>query len=168
MLRTKGSHNYGFQPSLFRDGVLASLVAIFTGAFEFLAAFLIWPATAIVGALIRWQWPASYYVLGFLVVAPVMLGALLWVLSKQHEKGMAIHITTVAGLVSGLLFYIDLWGWTKFAIFLMVCGVPLLCLTLAIRIVMQNKREKGLDHIFDQAGVPGANMKIHKHEGKTL
>lgn len=163
MLRTKGSHNYGFQPSLFRDGVLASLVAIFTGAFEFLAAFLIWPATAIVAGIMRYVWPGSYYVLGFLVVAPVMLGALLWALSHEHERGMAIHITTVSVLLAALLFIIDLFGWSHFAIFLLVCGVPLLCLTLAIRIVMQNKREKGLDHIFDQAGVPGANMKIHRH-----
>lgn len=163
MLRTKGSHNYGFQPSLFRDGILASLVAIFTGAFEFLAAFLIWPATAIVAWLMRFEWPASYYVLGFLVVAPIMLGALLWTLAGGHEKGMAIHITTVSVLIATLLFVIDLFGWSHFAIFVLVCGVPLLCLTLAIRIVMQNKREKGLDHIFDQAGVPGANMKIHRH-----
>lgn len=162
--QAKVRHHYGFQPSLFREGVLAALLALFTGAFEFLAAFLIWPATAILAVAMHMAWPGSIYVIGFLVIAPVILGALMWVLSPGNDRGMGMHITAVAALVSALLITIDIGGFSKFAIFMLVCGIPLLCLTLAIHVVMRGKRTRGLDHIFDQAGIPGANIKIHRHD----
>lgn len=161
MLRAKGSHNYGFQPSLFRDGILTAILALFTGAFEFLAAFLIWPATAILAAVMRIEWPSSVYVIGFLVVVPVVIGAMLWTLAQKNDKGAAVHITVVSICLSALLIAIDVVGWAKFNIFMMVCGVPLLCLTLAIRIVMQNRKSSGFDHIFASAGADGGNLKLY-------
>jgi len=160
----KRRHHYGFQPSLFREGVLAALLALFTGAFEFLAAFLIWPATAVMSVVLHMEWPGSIYAIGFLVVVPVIIGALMWVLSPGNDRGMGMHVAAVSALVSALLITIDIGGFTKFAIFMLICAVPLLCLTLAIHVVMRNKKTRGLDHIFEQAGIPGANIKIHRHD----
>jgi hypothetical protein len=126
--------------------------------------FAMWPIVAALGVLMSMFWASSYYALIFIVVAVVVLSGLVFVLPPYGFNSTFIHGALTATGMGTLLFLIDLFGWTSFNIFMMVAAVPLICLTWSVRIAVEGNQHRGLDHIFHQAGVPGANMKIHKNE----
>lgn len=162
MGRNNSHYRYTNGISFFGDSIRASALTLFVGIFEVLCPLIAWPIVAILAVVMRMEWPSSFYVLTFLGVVPFIIGAVLFALSQKVHMGVFIHGTVSAFLISALLFVIVLGGWTKFAIFMMVAAVPVLCITWSIRIGMMSAKGRGLDHIFAQAGIEGAQMTIHK------
>ena len=124
--------------------------------------FAMWPIVAALGVLMNMFWHQSYYALIFIVLAAVILSGLVFVLPPYGFNSSFIHGALTATAMGTLLFLIDLFGWTSFNIFMMVAAIPLICLTWSVRIAVEGNQHRGLSHIFQQAGVPGAQMQIHK------
>lgn len=127
-----------------------------------LLPFAMWPIVAALGVLMNMFWHQSYYALIFIVVATVILSALVFVLPPYGFNSTFIHGALTASGMGALLFLIDIFGWTSFNIFMLVAAIPLICLTWSVRIAVEGNQHRGLSHIFQQAGVPGAQMTIHK------
>lgn len=162
--RNNAHYKYTNTVSFFGDSIRASALQLFVNAAHILQPFIIWPIVAILGFLMNWQWHASFYVLAFIPIAAVCISTLVWVLPPRGFNSTFIHGSITVGLLAILLFAIDLDGWSKFSIFMMIAAVPLICLTWSVRIAVESGRGKGLEDIFEQAGIPGANMTIHKTE----
>jgi hypothetical protein len=126
--------------------------------------FAMWPIVAGLGIIMNLFWPSSYYALIFIVLAAAILSGLVFVLPPYGFNSTFIHGALTASGMGTLLFLIDMFGWNSFTMFMMVAAVPLICLTWSVRIAVEGNQNRGLSHIFQQAGVPGANMKIHKNE----
>lgn len=124
--------------------------------------FAMWPIVAAMAVLMNMFWHGSYYALIFTVVAMVILSVLVYVLPPYGFNSTFIHGALTASAFGTLLFLIDLFGFTRFNIFMLIAAVPLICLTWSIRIAVESNQGRGLSHIFHQAGVPGAQMQIHK------
>jgi hypothetical protein len=160
--RSNNHYGYGNTLSFFGDSIRAAGLELFTRAAGVMVPFIMWPIMAILGFVFNWQWHGSLYVLGFIPVAAICLSVLVFILPPFGFNSTFWHSTLTVGPFAFLLFMITLVGWTHFNLFTMVAVVPLICLSWSIRISIENNRGKGLEDIFAQAGMPGANMKVHK------
>jgi len=129
--------------------------------------FAMWPIVAAMGVLMNMFWSGSWYALIFIVVAAMILSGLVFVLPPYGFNSTFIHGALTAIGMGTILFLIDIFGWTSFNIFMMIAAVPLICLTWSVRIAVEANQHRGLSHIFQQAGVPGAQMQIHKDKDKV-
>jgi hypothetical protein len=126
-----------------------------------LLPFAMWPIVATLGVVMNLFWHSSYYALIFIVASVLILSMLVFVLPPYGFNSTFIHGALTASGMGALLILIDLFGWTSFNVFMMIAAIPLICLTWSIRLAVEGNHHRGLDHIFHQAGVPGASMKIH-------
>lgn len=164
--RNNSHYRYTNTVSFFGDSIRASALQLFVNAAHILQPFIIWPVVAILAFLMNWQWHASPYVLAFIPIAAVCIAVLVFVLPPYGFNSTFIHGAITVGLLGALLFAIDLGGWSKFSIFMMIAAVPIICLTWSVRIAIEGNEGKGLENIFAAAGIEGASMKIHKKADK--
>jgi len=130
--RNNGHYSYKNSASFFGDSIRASALQLFVNIAHVLQPFIIWPVMAVLAFAMRWQWPGNWYVIIFLPVAAVCISALVWVLPPRGFNSTFIHGSLTTGLLAALLLAIDMVGWTKFNIFMMVAAVPIICLTWSV------------------------------------
>lgn len=150
-----------------RSGAFGTVVGSeFIKMMNFFRPFFMWPIVVVIAAVLRGFWPANEYALLFTAVLTVVFIGYIWYLSGIHRKKLGTyHSMLTVLLLGGLLFFTDALGWTPAIIFLMVFGVPALCLSWSIRAgIARHGHGNSLDQVFAQAGLPGAKIEIHKHD----
>ncbi len=132
--------------------------------------WFIWLPLVIGAALLRFFWPDNFAVVGFLGAVVIAIPALIWVMdAKDRNIPYFVHTVLSAIVIAGTLGYIDLCGYAGHryvGLFLLLFGIPLLCLTWSIRGAITEKHEAQGTHlqdVFEQAGMPNTALKIHPH-----
>ena len=149
---------------VFGDAARTAGLSLFVRISEVLVPFIMWPVLVILAVLFNWQWHGSMYVLAFLPIAAICLSVLVYILPPFGFNSTFIHGSITVWLYAVFLFLIVLVGWTHFTIFMAIAAIPIVCLTWSVRIAIEGKQGKGLEDIFHKAGIPGAHMKVKRHD----
>jgi hypothetical protein len=129
--------------------------------------FFVWPVLVGMAITLRQFWPINPFVIGFLALSAIMLPIMMWAMDKQKYMPYYVHSVITGLLVAGMLATIDVLGYAGhkyLGLFILLFGIPLICITWSIRGVIHEKAlasNNQLTGVFEAAGMPNTSLKLH-------
>ena len=137
-------------------------IHVFADEMAELAAVLrpwaIWLPLIFGAILLRQFWPDNQFVVGFLGLAAVMVPVLIWAMEKELNIAFFVHSILSGLFIAGVLSVVDILGYAGhhyLGLFLLLFGIPLLCITWSVRGAIHEKQLEQTTHFgefFEKAG----------------